>query len=322
MMKWYLRIFYSLCFLFYWVFGASQMSPQNSLYLVDLYQINPAYAGLERSLSVNFNYRDQWAGFEQNPQQLYLNANLPLYLFNGGAGIVVSSDKTGALRANSFKLSYNRIEKTGFGLLSGGLALGYSRISLDGSSLITPEGIYDNTIFSHQDPILLENSSAGSRLDYELGVFVGHRNFDLGLSLKNQFLPKNKINSVSLQSPNVMTLYGRIPLTINTLLLYPSILMKTDFQEYQTDVSILAKNGNVFGGLSLRGYSSSSLDALVLIGGIKFNSNYTISYSYDLGLSKLRGVSQGSHEININYNLNKLIGMGLPPEVIYNPRNL
>lgn len=298
------------------------MSPQNSLYLVDLYQINPAYAGLERSLSINFNYRDQWTGFAQNPQQLYMNANIPLYLFNGGAGMAVSSDKIGAFRSNAVKVSYNRIRKTNFGVLSGGLALGYSRISLDGSTLITPDGIYNNNIFSHQDPILGETTSAGNRLDYELGFFLGHKSFDFGLGLRNQFLPKNKINSASIQSPNVMTLYGRIPFTINTLLLYPSVLIKTDFEQYQTDLSILAKNGNVFGGLSLRGYSSSSLDAMVLIGGIKFNSNYTITYSYDIGLSNVKGVSQGTHEININYNLNKLIGIGLPPEIIYNPRNL
>ena len=113
-----------------------------------------------------------------------------------------------------------------------------------------------------------------------------------------------------------------MPLIWNDFIFYPTILLKTDFQSYQTDLSWLAKSGSVFGGISLRGYSPDSFDSIVILGGIVVNQNYTISYGYDLGLSSLRRVSQGAHEININYNLNKLIGLGLAPEIIFNPRNL
>ena len=106
------------------------------------------------------------------------------------------------------------------------------------------------------------------------------------------------------------------------MILYPSVLIKTDLQSYQTDLSCIAKSGNVFGGLSLRGYNSQSLDAVVIIAGIEFNRNYTLSYSYDVGLNEIGSFSGGSHELNINYNLNRLLGIGLPPEIIYNPRYL
>ena len=56
--------------------------------------------------------------------------------------------------------------------------------------------------------------------------------------------------------------------------------------------------------------------------GWKANENVMIAYSYDVPLSALSTVNTGSHEIMINYNLNKVIGNPLPARIIYNPRFL
>lgn len=300
----------------------AQLKPQNSLYLIDIYQINSAYAGLERSLSVNVNYRDQWPGFDQNPNQIYLNAHLPLYLLNGGAGISIQRDKIGALSSNSLKLSYNNIRKTHFGIISGGLGLGFTNTVLDGGLLVTPEGIYQGGNISHEDQILSEGIQTGTRLDYDISLFLGMESIELGIGFSNLLLPNFNIDELQFSSPTATTIFLRKALSIRELVLYPSLLLKTDWKSTQTDLSCLVKNGSVFGGLSLRGYSRRSIDSAVLIAGIKLNQNYTLSYSYDIGISKLQTVSQGAHEINLNFNLNKLIGVGLPPEIIYNPRNL
>ena len=58
----------------------------------------------------------------------------------------------------------------------------------------------------------------------------------------------------------------------------------------------------------------------MILAGIKLNEKITLAYSYDLTLSTLREVSDGSHEILINYNLGKPVGKGKMPPVIYNPR--
>lgn len=305
-----------------WTQGYTQMYPQNSLYLVDLYQVNPAYAGLERSLSINFNYRDQWSGFEESPRQLYVNAHMPVYLLNGGVGLSVISDQIGTLRFSSLNLSYSRVSNIRNGLISGGVSLGYRSISLDGSKLITPDGVYQGGIMDHKDPRLQESLVSGNNLNYSLGVFIGTNSFDLGLSMDNLFLKSDQLKENTVSQYGVARFYGRLPLTWNELIFYPSLLVKTDFRVYQSDISCLVKSGNIFGGLSLRGYNPNSLDSIVILGGIRVNRNYTISYSYDLGVSAIKSVSQGAHEININYNLNKLIGLGLPPEIIFNPRNL
>ena len=86
--------------------------------------------------------------------------------------------------------------------------------------------------------------------------------------------------------------------------------------------TIVTYNDNIFGGASFRGYNSNSTDAVVIIAGYKLNERVTLAYSYDITLSELNRVSQGSHEIMLNYNLNKDIGKGRLPKIIYNPRFL
>jgi hypothetical protein len=99
--------------------------------------------------------------------------------------------------------------------------------------------------------------------------------------------------------------------------------VKSNISQTQIDFSLTTRyNENIFVGTSFRGYHSESLDAVALIGGFKLNEKITIGYSYDLTLSNLSTVSNGSHEILINYNLGKPIGKGKPPKIIYNPRSL
>jgi hypothetical protein len=100
-------------------------------------------------------------------------------------------------------------------------------------------------------------------------------------------------------------------------------LLKSDLVETQIEFSTIARyNDNIFGGVSFRGYNSNSFDAVVILAGYKLNENLTLSYAYDITLSGLSEVSRGSHEIMLNYNLNKNIGKGRLPKIIYNPRFL
>ena len=56
--------------------------------------------------------------------------------------------------------------------------------------------------------------------------------------------------------------------------------------------------------------------------GTKINPKYSISYSFDTGLSAIKYTNEGTHELRMTYNLNKVISTGLPPKIIYNPRYL
>jgi len=73
-------------------------------------------------------------------------------------------------------------------------------------------------------------------------------------------------------------------------------------------------------GMGFRGYSGNSIDALTVFMGLKISEHLSIAYGFDVTLSALNAVSSGSHELVLKYNLNKLVGVGLPPPVIYSPR--
>ncbi len=294
---------------------------QHSLYMVDIYKHNVAYAGFDRSLSANFNYRSQWSGIEGQPSHLYFNAHLPVYLLNGGVGFSVSNDRAAALKMTDVKFSYNRVRSFSRGIISVGASLGMKQTGLDGTQVRTPEGIYIGG-FSHEDPILFTDFRSGVRPVWSMALYTATDYFDFGLSISDLFVNKTTLSKINFIDSRKMDVYAAIPFYIKELKIQASLYIKTNFKQTQSDLSIMLKNGNIFGGLSMRGFNENSFDSAVFFGGIKLNEHYTLSYSYDVGLSILSDVSQGSHEININYNLNKLIGIGLPPEIIYNPRNL
>ena len=71
--------------------------------------------------------------------------------------------------------------------------------------------------------------------------------------------------------------------------------------------ALLKYNDNIFVGGSFRGYNSDSRDAVALIFGFNLSEKITVAYSYDLSLSNLSTVNDGSHEITLNYNLGKTV---------------
>ncbi len=299
----------------------SQLSPNSTQYMLDYYSDNPAYAGLNRSLSINLKSRTQWQNLNNNPRQINLNGHLPVYLINGGSGFALKSIKMGAIKYTAGSLSYNYITPINQGVMSLGMRMGVSQIEYDGSQLITPDGIYDNAI-DHRDPILSSDIANNLAANYTLGFFIGHNKFDLGVSVNNLGIGDSNVNEANVADNSKLSIFYAMPIRGENLTFTPNLLAKTNFKQMQLDIGILIKNGSVFGGTSVRGYNSTSIDAINIIGGIKINEHYTLSYSYDIGINDLRDVNQGSHEFILNYNLNKLIGIGLPPEIIYNPRNL
>lgn len=300
-----------------------QLQNQYSQFALNKYLINPAYAGLDFSVSANLMYRDQWDGISSNPSDINLNAHLPFYLWSGAIGGVVERQSFGAFSQTSISGSYNYVLSTQLGLVSLGGRLGMTHLSVNGGDIITPEGDYSGSIF-HNDPILLEDGDRGYGPKWDIGAYFYNKRMEFGVAfshLPSTFVNLERISFKQATHFNSFFQYN-FPLYENIELMQ-SILLKTNFNQIQTDVSSLIKiNGNIFGGINLRGYSSRSLDAIVLIAGMKLGDHYTLSYSYDIGISGLRRGHEGSHEILLNYNLRKIIGSGELPKIIYNPRYL
>ena len=320
-MKYYLT--YSLLALTVFALRAQQPA-QYSTYMLDQMRYNPAYAGLDYALSFTGTYRQQWVGLEGAPTGRRLSAHLPLYFLRGGFGVQVESDAVGAHRLSSAQLAYNYQMEVGGGVISLGVGGGWQQWALRGGELITPTGVYDEPgTPTHNDDLLSLFTESGAALQFSSGVYYQSERLEVGLAVEN--LNEGVIQLTQFTYPSARS-YNAFAMTRfelgSSLEIRPSLWFRTDAVENQLDVSALAVyNGNIFGGASFRGYDRNTRDALVVLAGFQLSPTLQLAYAYDIGLSPLKTVHGGSHEIVLKYRVNKTFGAGVPPPIIYHPRS-
>jgi type IX secretion system PorP/SprF family membrane protein len=317
-----MRLPFSLLFVFVMIRLQAQQTPQYSLYAWNPYQFNPAYAGMESTLTITGVYRQQWSGLEGAPVSQYCNAHLPVYAISSGAGIRVSNESAGAHARSHVSLSYNcQIQAGTVGVLSVGTSLGYQQYVLDGARLRAPDGIYTDSDFSHNDALLPLGKQSAATLFADAGVYFRAEKWSAGISFQpvlSGAMPSDF--GVELLPHGYLHADYRVGIT-EGIILMPSILVKTDLVKTQADISaVINWRESTFAGFSFRGFGNSSKDAFVLLGGLKMNERTTILYAFDVSRSSLGSVSRGSHELLLRYSLNKPVGVGKLPPVIYNPR--
>lgn len=304
-------------------FLRGQQFAQYSLPWLDPVQFNPAYAGLDNSLSITGAYRSQWAGLEGQPVGQRVSAHLPVYFLSSGIGFEVERDQIGARQLNSFGLSYNYQLVRGASVWSVGLSARMLQLGLDGSALRTPDGVYEdaNTII-HNDDLLPVGSVDNSSLALGAGIFYQSEKIDGGLSARN-------LNEATIAFPGFDYLLKReyhayLRMKFDVLRkweLFPMVYAVSDGTQLQTMVGATFRfRENVFGGVAYRGYSGPTSDAIVISGGLNISEKVSLAYAYDITLSELQTVQTGSHEISLKYNLRQRIGAGVPPPLIFYPR--
>jgi type IX secretion system PorP/SprF family membrane protein len=301
---------------------SSQSEPHYTLQMLDRYQFNPAFAGMEASLSITGNYRAQWLGIDGNPVQKYVNAHMPFYLWHGALGFSVEHETIGAQKMLNATFSYNYVLETDLGLFSAGLAAGITQQSLDGSILRTPDGDYEGPTILHNDPILPNTSVHGISPLLGVGIYFIGDYLEAGVSIQG-YTPGNvRLDDIEIRDKAAINLYAEYYIeAAPDVAVYPSIFLISDLD--QTQISVAARadyKSFVTVGLGVRGYGSNTLDAAMIFAGLRVSEHLKLYYAYDLSLSALRRSTEGSHELMLRYNLNKVIGAGLPPPVIYSPR--
>ncbi len=304
---------------------AAQQTPQYSLYMLNQFGQNPAYAGLDNTLSATGVYRTQWVGLAGAPVTQIVNAHMPLNFISSGVGIQIENDITGASQRTGVSLSYSyQLEINRNSRLSIGINGGLIQQSLDGAQLRTPEGNYepDQNIIFHNDDLLPIGLVSTNLPSFAAGIFYQAEKLEIGLGVLNLQEPTANFTDLSLKLRRSYYLSASYNIELSrTLILKPSVQVKSDVVQTQIEASTLVRyKDNFFLGASYRGFTTQSQDALVALGGFKLNDKWTIGYAYDITLSALKTVNNGSHEILLNYNFGKPIGQGVPPKIIYNPR--
>lgn len=300
-----------------------QQATQYSMYMLNPFAYNPAYAGLDYSLSAAGVYRKQWVGLAGSPEQQVLQAHLPLYLLGGGIGVQVENDRLGVEQHLRASLSYAWHRNIGrSGLLSLGVRAGLHQAVLDGTRMRTPEGNYEGTTIDHQDLLLPGSRMQAVSPNAMLGVFYQAEYLDIGIAVENPLAIDLQFDGFSYTPARSYNAMFRYRWDVNrSWSVQPSVMVKTILSQTQVDFSGLVQyNDNIMGGVSFRGYHGNSVDAAILLFGFRLSSQLWLNYAYDITLSRLRDASSGSHEIMVRYDFGKPIGRGKLPPIIYNPR--
>lgn len=303
----------------------AQQQAQYSLYMLNPYGANPAAAGLEKTLVATGGFRSQWVGLEGSPTTQYVNVSIPLSILSSGVGISVENETIGARRGLAAKASYNFIQKMGEAQLSFGASAGILQGAMDGSKLRTPEGDYTQGAIDHQDKFLNSVNVNGIVPTFDAGVFFKNNRLEVGISVANLTEPKLTLEKQVVTQLQLKRHYGAYASTHFDLfagfVAHPSVFLRSDGKQTQVDFSTIFRyDNNFFIGTTFRGYSASTQDALVVLGGFKLNPKLTLAYSYDITLSALKTVNTGSHELVLQYNIGREFGKGRLPPIIYNPR--
>ncbi len=299
-----------------------QQATQYSLYMLNPLRWNAAYAGLDRSLVIDGGIRQQWVGLEGSPTSQIVTMHAPLNIVSSGIGLQFENDNIGASRRTQAGVSYAYHLQLGGGTLSLGGRAQWLQWNLDGRVLRTPGGIYMEPGLDHQDDVLSISAETATTTTFGAGLYYKSEVVEVGFSVENVSEPVVQLSSFDFPLSRTYYASAAAHLNLSSILrLHPSVWVRSDIVQTQTDFSLLLEyNDNIFGGASLRGYSDISLDALAIIAGFRLNDNIRVAYAYDVGLSSLRGTHSGSHEIGITYDLRTTIGVGIPPPIIYHPR--
>jgi len=301
----------------------AQQAAQYTLIPFNVYAFNPAYAGMDASLNVTGVYRNQWSGLNGNPSSRNLNAHLPIYFLSSGAGVYFESESLGAETNLKLGASFNYVVNRKLGLISIGIRPSYIQKTLDGSILISPDGEYEGPVIDHMDPILPNNKIQESGFGLDAGIFISTDYFDFGVSANNIIENEFTFSGLTLfHQSTSFELYGNTAFDITqSIAILPYVFYKTDLVQHQIDIGTSISYEEMFtAGAGFRGYDEKTIDAVTFHAGVKMSDKLSLYYSYDLTLNQLASVSTGTHELVLQYNLNKRIGAGEKPRVIYNPR--
>ena len=273
----------------------AQQDPQYTQYMYNMNIINPAYTGSTEGLSVGALYRSQWVGLDGGPETFTFNIHSPVGK-QVGLGLSVISDQIGPVKETnayvdfSYTIPVGTVTKLAFGLKGG---FTFHDIGLVGRDYIDP----NDPFFANNINEMTPNIGAGVYFykpnKYYISASVP--NILNGVHLDTQ---GRKIGS---ESEHFFAAAGYVFDLSENFKLKPHALLK-----YATDAPISYDiNANLFMynivevGLGYRLQDSFS-------GMINFqvSNNMRIGYAYDAIRSDLDIVTNSSHEIFINFDLN------------------
>lgn len=277
----------------------SQQTPQFSQYISNYFAINPAMAGSQRCLNFSIGYRSQWLNLEGAPKTGFGSFSTELKLkkrsmnqSKHGVGMYVENDAIGPTARTSVNLAYayhlpiSREINASFGIFAG-----LHQFKLDASKV---------SLADSQDPLIDGSQSTLLVPDFSPGLFLSHKNWFAGYSVKQLARSKWKIlgNKDSRDRWHHYIVGGKRFKTDKVNFIPSAMLKYAAFSRPSLDLNIIAELNRYF-DLGIGWRNQDQIGAMMKI---KFAKFFTLGYSYDYTISSLRLGSSNTHELIIMIN--------------------
>lgn len=270
---------------------------------------NPGATGEIDFLRIRGGARMQWLGIENAPKSFMAAGDMPVKLGKKRIGVGVNLGQESLGLFSNMLLNAQVSYKIKFlkGVLSIGVQGGYYDSKFKGSEVYIPEG---DDYHQSVDEAIPTQDVGGHAFDLSAGLWYTHKYFSIGVSGLHLLQPTVRFDSEGAQTSEVsqyetvltramyFTANGNIGIKNTLFELQPSLMVKTDFNNFSAEATMRAtyKKFLTFGvGYRYR-------DAISAIIGGEFK-NVFIGYSYDYPMSAISRVSSGSHELIIGYKL-------------------
>ncbi len=280
----------------------SQFDAQLSQYMFHANTFNPAAVGQSNFIEVIGQHRLNMISMPGGGSTTAFSINSPIKIGNGksGLGISIVDDKIGWFNNQSAHIQYAYKRSLGDGVLSIGSEFGFVSLGFSGDSVAQNNITSEYYSFTGDDAIP-QSDVIGLSFDLGLGIWYNSNLWYAGVSYLHANQPNVKwgLNSEFQQKSSLYITGGyNYSFENNKYILKPSMLIKSDFNAWQFDISSRLEYDNKFwGGLSIR-----PLNSVVLFAGLNINAGLSIGYSFDLSTSKLITTNFGSHEFVLSYS--------------------
>lgn len=230
-----------------------------------------------------------------------------------GAGLSIVDDKIGYTKSTSFmaNLNYRKQFQGGFNEISAGIGIGGTQWGWDKPDYKAKDALDPNVPISGANEMKMDMNFGLMYKQQQLGIGP-IKNFYAGFSITNINQAKYAVlvNTADQQTKNLTRSYVPHYYTIvgsdielGNITLEPAILAKYGLlagaYKPQIDLNMTALFAETFrGGIAYRQWGNS--DAISLLLGYQ-KDNIKIGYSYDITVSNIQKVSNGTHEIFVRY---------------------
>lgn len=293
--------------------GSRDAMAQNDVQFTQYWAVptyyNPAATGDIDFLRIRGGARMQWVGIDNAPKSFFGAADMPVAIGKKriGIGVNLSQESLGLFSNMLINAQLSYKVKFLKGVLSIGLQGGYYNTKFKGSEVYIPEG---DDYHQSVDEAIPTRDVTGNAFDLSAGLWYSHKYFSLGLSGLHLMQPTVHLDNEGTESVEVsqyetvlkralyFTGIGNIPLKNTLFELQPSLMVKTDFDNFGAEVTMRA----CYNKFLSFGVGYRYKDAVSAMIAAEFK-NFFLGYSYDYPTSAISRASSGSHEIVAGYRI-------------------